>query len=143
MSETIDLTRDGNSDDGGRKSDQTNHQEGQRKRKKTSSRPKSVYVVIHDKEPQGSGSDYHDRFLSDRQDTEIVGIYYKYSDAAKAAGEYVMEEFDLDEDPDEDESDDEGPLSHIDWEDEGWFREEESDANECNDRVHIQKHDVK
>ena len=143
MSETIDLTRDDNSDDGGRKTDQTNHQEGQRKRKKTSSRPKSVYVIIHDKEPQDSGSDHHrSSFLPARQDTEIVGIYYDYTEAVSAAEEYVMEEFDVDEDSDDDGSDGEGPLSHIDWEEEGWLREEELDANECNDRVHIQKHDV-
>lgn len=151
MSETIDLTTrdsdDSSDDSSARKSDQTNSQEGQRKRQKTSnSRPKVVYVVIHDKEPQDSGSDYRlSSFLPTRQDTEIVGIYYNYSDAARAAGEYVigLGFCDVDEDSNVDESDDEGPLSYIDWRAEGWYRQEQCDGNECHDRIHIQKHDVK
>ena len=140
MSETIDLTGDHSSDDTGRKSDQTNHQESKRKRLKTNSRPKSVHIVIHDKEPP---SDVYDRysFLPTRQDTQIISIHYNYSDAVSAAVEYVIEEFDLYED-ESDDGDDRNPLSHVDWR-EGWLREEEYDANACDDRVRIVMHDVK
>jgi hypothetical protein len=144
MSEAIDLTRDDDGDnDTGRRSEQTNHQEGRRQRQRTTRPlPSSVYVVIHDKEPQDSGSDYRrSAFLPSRQDTKIVGIFYDYSSAARAAADYVVDEFCLDYD--EDESDDGDRLGHIDWMDEGWYREEECDANECNDRVHIENHQVK
>jgi hypothetical protein len=139
MSETIDLTGDNSSDDTGRKSDQTNHQESKRKRQQTSSRPKSVYVVIHDKEPPSFARRYkRSSFLPTRQDTEIISIHYNYSDAVSATVEYVMEEFDFYED----EGDDGNPLSHVDW-GEGWLWEEEYDVNVCNDRIRIEMHDVK
>ena len=37
--------------------------------------PSTVYLVIHDGEPQDSGSDYRSMSPA-RQDTEIVGIFY-------------------------------------------------------------------
>lgn len=148
MSDVIDLTR--NTDDGRRS--ERSPQQGQRQRRRTS-RPSRVFVVIHDKEPQDSGSDHNrSAFLPSRQDTVIVGIFYEYDSAARAAGEYVRDTFDIYEDEEEeggdggndDDSDEESiaPLSHIDWRSEGWFRQEESDANECDDRVHIMEERV-
>ena len=121
MSETIDLTND--DVDAGRRSEQTSHQEGRRQRQRTESRPSNVYVVIHDKEPDDSGSDYnYSAHLPDRQDTTIVGIFYEYHSAARAAGEYVRD--DLGEEEEEDEGDDDdaesrAPFSDIDWRGEG------------------------
>jgi hypothetical protein len=41
--------------------------------------PKKVYIVVHDKEPQDSGSDvYRAGFLPARQDTTIVSVHYSY-----------------------------------------------------------------
>lgn len=95
-------------------------------------RPSRVYVVIHDKEPQDSGSDYrYSAFLASRQDTEIVGVYYDFSNACRAAGDYVRKTFDVHR------------LSGIDWEEDGWFRQEDYSANECHDRVHVQEHRVR
>jgi hypothetical protein len=107
------------------------------------SRPSQVYIVIHDKEPQDSGSDYnYSSFLPSRQDTQIIGVYFSYADAACSAAQYVVDEFGVDDEKDEDEDSDDGLMSSVDWTKEGWFRREESDANECDDRVHIQQHDV-
>ncbi len=147
MSDTIDLTGDDNND--GRRSEHNNQQQGgQRQRRRTTApqhdvaRPSNVYIVIHDKEPQDSGSDYHySSTLPSRQDTKIIGVFYEYSSAALAAEDYVREEFCIDEDEEDDE--DEGPFSGIDWQGEGWFRPEEWDANECDVRVHIQCHRVR
>jgi hypothetical protein len=109
--------------------------------------------VIHDKETQDSGSD--DRytwFLPSRQDTEIVGVYHSYEDAACSAKDYVEGKFgvtldedgdgDKGEDGDGDNESDSGPQNNVDWIGEGWFRQEEDYAHECDDRVHIMPHDV-
>ena len=148
--ETIDLTRGDGEEDNGRRSDQVADQEARTKLRRTSPpqalRPSAVYVVIHDKEPQDSGSDYnYSNFLPSRQDTTIIGVFYEYSSAARVAGEYVRDTW-CDDDEESNEDDDEksmAPLSHIDWQGEGWFRQETCDANECDDRVHIQRHQVK
>jgi hypothetical protein len=106
-------------------------------------RPSQVYIAIHDKEPQDYGSDYnYSSFLPSRQDTKIVGVYYSYENVVSSATEYAENEFGLGEEEDEDDDSDSGPLGHIVWNGEGWFRREESDANECNDRVHIREHAV-
>lgn len=116
----------------------------QRRRTAAAARPNRVYIVIHDKEPQDSGSDYrYSAFLASRQDTIIVGVYYDYNNACHAAGDYVRETFDMYEDEDDDDSDSEDQFSDVDWEGDGWFRREECDANECDDRVHIQEHRVR
>jgi hypothetical protein len=129
MSDVIDLSRD---------DDDVNNEPPAKR-----SRPSQVFIVIHDKEPQDSGSDYnHSAFLPSRQDTKIVGVYYRYEDAACSAKDYVEGKFGIYDDEDEDDDSDSGPLSNVDWTGEGWFRREESDANECNDRVHIREHAV-
>ncbi|KAL7497366.1 hypothetical protein ACHAWT_006378 [Skeletonema menzelii] len=147
MSNTIDLTGDDN-DDGRRSEHNFQQQGGQRQRRRTTApqsvtRPSNVYIVIHDKEPQDSGSDYrYSSMLPSRQDTTIVGVFYEYSSATRAAEVYVRNQFCYDED-EEGSDEDEGPFIGIDWQGEGWFRQEECDANECDDRVHIQSHRVR
>ena len=84
----------------------------------------------------------YNAFLPNRQDTEIVGIYYDYNDACKAAWEYVKDKFGIDEDKDDEGSDSEEQFKFIDWDKERWFNQEEHDANGCDDRVHVQKHTV-
>jgi hypothetical protein len=138
-------------------SNTNHHNKRQRQETNGSALPTKVYIVIHDKEPQDSGSDYrHSMFLPSHQDTDIIGVFRNYKDAAYAAGEYVVENWDV-EDEDDDDDDDDGdeeesgdkngnnnklkpPLSYIDWMEDGWYREEDNDANECHDRVHIQEH---
>ena len=147
MSETIDPTND--DADAGRRSEQTSHQEGQRQRQRTESRPSSVYVVIHDKEPDDSGSDYnYSAHLPDRQDTTIVGIFYEYHSAARAAGEYVRDELCQGDEEEDDEGDDDdaeshAPFSYIDWRGEGWYQEECYESGGTHDRIHIQVHQVR
>lgn len=123
--------------------------EPQREAKRRSVRPSKVFVVIHDKEPPDAGSDYRRGpvFISipARQNTLIVGLYYDYADAARAAGQYVQGEFDVrywEKYIDDDEEDVfEAPLTRISWMHEGWRRQEIC-YDECSDRVHIQEHSV-
>lgn len=122
----------------------------QKRRKSVyAARPSRVYVVIHDKEPQESGSDYvYNDMLPSKQDTKIVGIYYDYKDACEAAWEYVKCTFGIDdEDEDDDDSDSENQFSQaggIYWSDEGWVQEHDPDKchQRCDDRVHVQEHTV-
>jgi hypothetical protein len=103
--------------------------------------PSSVCVVLHDKVPQKNWR--RESFSPERQDTTIVGIFYNYNDAARAAGEYVQNEFDVEVDDfkadDDDDDDDDEQTSHFDWDGEGWCREERDSANKCDDRVYIEE----
>jgi hypothetical protein len=107
-------------------------------------RPSQVYIVIHDQEPQDSGcGKICSSFVTSRQDTKIVGLYYSYADAASCASEYVQDDlWAFDDGKDEDDDSDDFLLSNVNWTEIGYFRREERDANECNDRVSIQAHDV-
>ena len=106
-----------------------------RKKQKTEKqRLRHVYVVIHDKEPQDSGSDYQrSAFLPSRCDTDIVGVFTSYAKAVNAAKDYLVENDYVCDDDDysdnDDESNDEGwrerLFRNIDWTGDGWFREEE------------------
>lgn len=89
---------------------------------------KFVFILVHDKEPQDSGSDYnYSSSLPATQDSVIVGVYSTQERAEKKARDYTKENFDIyDHD-----------LYGIQWQGEGWYRPEDCDANECNDRVHI------
>ena len=104
--------------------------------------PSTVYLVIHDGEPQDSGSDYRSMSPA-RQDTEIVGIFYGIGRAVRAAEVYVQDELG-------------GRLDHsevgvgscggireegepIDWEGDGWFH---SGGEFVADRVYIQGYRV-
>jgi hypothetical protein len=128
MSDVIDLSKD----------DDVNNEPPAKR-----SRPSLIHIVIHDKEPQDSGSDYnYSAFLPSRQDTKIVGVYYSYADAVLSARDYVAAEYDVDDQNDGDDDSDSGPLSNVDWIGEGWFRQEDSDGNACDDRIHIQAHNV-
>ena len=131
-------------------------QQPEAKRQKTEKnsnkiKPKDVYLVIHDKEPQDSCSDYrHSSFLPGWCDTQIVGIYTSYQKAERAAQNYLIhhELIDVDND-DASDAYDETNENHerwrkkqfrkINWLSNGWYREEHYDVNEMNDRVHIQK----
>jgi hypothetical protein len=62
-------------------------------------------------------------------------------DTVTAAENYAIEAFGLDEE-DDDDDDEGGPFADISWRDAGYYREECSDANNCNDRVHIEDHSV-
>jgi hypothetical protein len=109
------------------------------------SRPSQVYIVIHDQEPQDSGSDKNcSCFVPSRQDTKIVGVFYSYADAAYCASEYVQDDLWAIDDGGEGEDDetDDFFLSNVDWTGIGYFRQEERFADERNDRVHIQTHNV-
>ena len=99
-----------------------------------------VFLVIHDREPQDSGSDYHySSFLHNRQDTDVLSVHRSYDGAARAAREYVLCNWGEFEDlPDADDED--GVNEYFDgykWTGEGFYRDERCDANEPNDRVHI------
>ena len=57
-----------------------------------SSGPGKVWLVVHDKEPQDSGSDYrYSSTLPQRQDTEIVSAHATYNGAARAAAAYCLD----------------------------------------------------
>ena len=102
--------------------------------------PSKVFIIIHDKEPQDSGSDHvYSAALPMREDTKIVGVYYEYADAARAAKDYVANEFGVNYD---DENEFNAPLGEIDWREQGWFRQEMESSNDNDDRVHIQEHAV-
>ena len=127
-----------------------------------------VFLVVHDKEPQDSGSDFaHSQFLPSRQDTQIVGVYSSLAKATRAARHYVLENFFVEEE-DEDEDvcvgsllqtdpqeraktttassgcrprptvpDPGDDLRDVDWEGEGWYREAQESRND--DRVTIKR----
>ena len=83
--------------------------------------PTSVYVVIHDKEPYDSGSDYrYSAMLPARQDTDIIGIYYNYRRAAGTARDYILDMFGVDVEDDNEQSGDDS--TGFDWEGEGSVR---------------------
>jgi hypothetical protein len=103
--------------------------------------PAFVCLVLHDKIPQANWR--QDEFTPDRQDTTIVGIFYNYNDAARAAGEYVENKFDVEVDDFKDDDDDDEPTSHFDWDGEGWHREERYSANDCDDRIYIEEQRVR
>jgi hypothetical protein len=101
-----------------------------------------VFLVIHDREPQDSGSDYnHSNFLHNRQDTEVVSVHKSRELAVRAAQEYVLDNFDGEIDQLGIDADDEDEVNEhfdgYDWQGEGFYRREECDANDPNDRVHI------
>ena len=103
--------------------------------------PAHVCLVLHDKVPQANWR--RDEFTPDRQDTTIVGIFYNYNDAARAAGEYVRNEFDVEVDDFKDDDDEDEPTSCFDWDGEGWHREERYSANDCDDRIYIEEQRVR
>ena len=134
MSKVIDLTKDKS----GRKAKRPSSKHDRRRAER---RPDKVFVVIHDKEPQDSGSDYRKSFfIASKEDTEIVGIYYKYKDACRAAEEYIRETF-----PTKDHVmegyDPENPFEDIGWDDDGWLKYAEL-SYEGDDRVHVEEHSV-
>ena len=91
-----------------------------------------VYILIHDKEPQDSGSDYRlSQMTPARQDTEIIGVFSSYNKAERAAENYVRRKFSVSWDE----------LDEICWDDEGWYRMAES-SWEGDDRVYIEDHEV-
>ena len=100
-----------------------------------------VFLVIHDREPQDSGSDYrYSSTLPNRQDTEVLSVHKSYEKAARAAQEYVLDTFDGAEELECDLDDDEEVNAFFDgydWKGEGFYRAEQCDANDPNDRVHI------
>ena len=134
MSEVIDLTKDENGPKAERPS-------SRHERRRAERRPDHVYVLIHDKEPQDSGSDYRRSFfIASKEETEIIGIYYSYDDACRAAEAYIRETFATKYHAMEG-ADPENPFEDIGWDDDGWFRYSEV-SYEGDDRVHIEEHRV-
>ena len=132
MSEVVDLT----GDDAGRKAEHNSSDGPPKQRVRTEVRPAKVFVVIHDQEPPGRYRSEWQRKLN----TEIVGIYYSYADACRAAGDYVLEKDMFDQDYDSDDETD--PFENTDWSGEGWFRRNYYDVNTGDDRVRIEGHSV-
>ena len=125
------------------------------KTEKTNKKPKRqhVWLVIHDKEPRDCYRRRSD-VLPERCDTEIVGIYTSYATAEISAENYLIrnsfvnymegdESYDDDDDGDSSSDAEEmwraRKFATIDWLDGGWYRQEDMDVNEMNDRVYIQK----
>ena len=96
----------------------------------------NVFVVIHEREPSDSGSDFgRASMLPSRFDTEIIGLYSSFRKAKRAAETYLENVFgDLDEDK----------LSGIDWLGDGWS--DDTDVGEggvigpSTDRIHIEEY---
>ena len=82
-----------------------------------------VFLVLHHKEPQ----DTLDATLPANVDTLIHGAYRSLENAIEAATAFVIARFNGD--PDE--------LGKVDWQEEGWLREEEDDETALNDRVEV------
>lgn len=87
-----------------------------------------VYMVIHDKIPQDSGSDFeYSNSLPETQDTQIVGIFTSMALAVAAAEAYVEEEFgEVDEEE----------CERGEWLKEGFFRTERAPAYWCKILMH-------
>ena len=109
-----------------------------------------VFLVVHDKEPQDSGSDFaHSQLLPSRQDTQIVGVYSSLAKATRSARHYVLENslwnFFVEEEDEDDEHRPPRPIASaediglrdVDWEGEGWYREAQESRND--DRVTIKR----
>ena len=116
---------------------------GSSKRQRTDdghAQPNEIFLVIHDKEPQDSGSDYaYSSFLPNRRDTEIVSAHKTLAGAKRGARKYVLDNFESDLGIRDLEDDDEvdGYFCGYDWKGKGFYREECCDANDCHDRVHV------
>eukprot|EP00961_Rhodomonas_salina_P055163 741063-Rhodomonas_salina.1 len=90
-----------------------------------------VYLVIHDKEPQDSGSDYnYSSCLHSRQDSEVLYVCSTQKRAEMLAKAYVEANL-FEKDGYLGEQDD---VECVDWMLEGWFRRNFSDCSAGDDR---------
>lgn len=99
-----------------------------------------MWLVVHDKEPQDSGSDYrYSSTLPQRQDTEIVSAHATYNGAARAAAAYCLDNELLGacEDATEDDMEDDDFVLGFDWTGAGMYRPERewAGAGDNDDRV--------
>ena len=70
-----------------------------------------VYILIHEKTPQDSGSDYQfSASLPDREDTDIIGVFASLDGAIEEANDTIMSYFEEDGDD-------------VDWTGEGFIHE--------------------
>jgi len=71
----------------------------------------TVYILIHEKTPQDSGSDYQfSASLPDREDTDIIGVFASLDGAIEEANDTIMSYFEADGDD-------------VDWTGEGFIHE--------------------
>ena len=113
----------------------------QRQRVDAPRRREWVYILVHDVELSDSGSDY---FRSDMheatpsRDTAIVSVHSSYEGAARAAAEFVCDEWPKSASLFEDDE-----TFDFDWIRKGFFvHEGDSHHDGCDERVWIQKHEL-
>lgn len=89
----------------------------------------SVFILIHDKEPHRAGYK-HPQMVPARLNTEILGVFSTYEDAARAARKYVKRQFGVSKAALEEEG--------VVWDDGGWLGEAD-ELWQGDDRVHVHR----
>ena len=120
------------------------------KKQKTDTADKNVFLVIHDGEPQDTGSNHnYSDTLPNTQDTKIIGVFTSYSKAVLAAEDYAQSMDWLEEEEEEEEEEVEldkemwrQQLEDIDWCSDGFSRDDSSNCNTPDDRLHIMKREL-
>ena len=119
----------------------------QRQRMALAAFQEKIWLVIHDREPQDSGSDYNfSAGLPARQDTKVVSAHKTYNGAARAAAQYVLDNELISDETDatEDDMEDDAFVLAFDWMGEGVYRPEREMAGpgDDDDRVTVMEKDL-